>query len=114
MGGEKCIISHAYLQGMLKVICFLDDILVTGSTEKEHLAYQEQALSSYRSTPSSAHGIHIYTYICTYIKLRIYTCMYKFLRLASLEGGPQVHVHMKGMKCRVLYLNVLGMNALFL
>ena len=28
--------------------------------------------------------------------------------------GPQAHVHMKGMKCRVLYLNVLGMNALFL
>ena len=26
----------------------------------------------------------------------------KFLRLASLGGGPQAHVHMKGMKCRVL------------
>ena len=37
-----------------------------------------------------------------------------FLRLASLGGGPQAHVHMEGMKCRVLYLNVLGMNALFL
>ena len=36
-----------------------------------------------------------------------------FIRLASLGGGPQAHVHMKGMKCRVLYLNVLGMNALF-
>ena len=40
--------------------------------------------------------------------------MYKFLRLASLGGGPQAHVHIKGMKCRVLYLNGLGMNALFL
>ena len=40
-------------------------------------------------------------------------CMYKFIRLASLGGGPQAHVHMEGMKCRVLYLNVLGMNALF-
>ena len=38
-----------------------------------------------------------------------------FLRLASLGAGPQAHVHMEGMKCRVLlYLNVLGMNALFL
>ena len=37
----------------------------------------------------------------------------KFIRLASLGGGPQAHVHMEGMKCRVLYLNVLGMNALF-
>ena len=27
-----------------------------------------------------------------------------FLRLASLVGGPRAHVHMKGMKCRVLYL----------
>ena len=36
-----------------------------------------------------------------------------FIRLASLGGGPQAHVHMEGMKCRVLYLNVLGMNALF-
>ena len=32
---------------------------------------------------------------------------------SSLGGGPQAHVHMEGMKCRVLYLNVLGMNALF-
>ena len=40
--------------------------------------------------------------------------LHYFLRLASLGGGPQAHVHMKGMKCRVLYLNVLGMNALFL
>ena len=42
----------------------------------------------------------------------IYMYMYIFLRLASLGGGPQAHVHMEGMKCRVLYLNVLGMNAL--
>ena len=34
--------------------------------------------------------------------------------IASLGGGPQAHMHMEGMKCRVLYLNVLGMNALFL
>jgi len=34
--------------------------------------------------------------------------MYIVLRLASLGGGPQAHVHMKGMKCRVLYLNVLA------
>ena len=39
---------------------------------------------------------------------------YILLRLASLGGGPQAHVHMEGMKCRVLYSNVLGMNALFL
>ena len=39
---------------------------------------------------------------------------YIFLRLASLGAGPQAHVHMEGMKCRVLYLNVLGTNALFL
>ncbi len=37
-----------------------------------------------------------------------HVCMYIFLRLASLGGGPQAHVHMKGMKCRVLYLNVLA------
>ena len=37
-----------------------------------------------------------------------------FLRLVSLGGGPQAHVHMEGMKCRVLYLNLLGMNAPFL
>ena len=37
-----------------------------------------------------------------------------FIRLASLGGRPQAHVHMEGMKCRVLYLNLLGMNALFL
>ena len=36
-----------------------------------------------------------------------------FIRLASLGGGPQAHVHMEGMKCRVLYLNLLGVNALF-
>ena len=35
------------------------------------------------------------------------------LRLASLGGGPQAHVHVEGMKCRVFYLNVLGMNAPF-
>ena len=29
-----------------------------------------------------------------------------FLRLASLGGGPQAHVHMKGMKCSLLYLGV--------
>ena len=40
--------------------------------------------------------------------------MYIFIRLASLGGGPQAHVHMEGKKCRVLYLNLLGMNALFL
>ena len=37
-----------------------------------------------------------------------------FIRLASLGGGPQAHVHMEGKKCRVLYLDLLGMNALFL
>ena len=37
-----------------------------------------------------------------------------FIRLASLGGRPQAHVHMEGKKCRVLYLNLLGMNALFL
>ena len=37
-----------------------------------------------------------------------------YLLLASLGGGPQAHVHMEGKKCRVLYLNLLGMNALFL
>ena len=42
------------------------------------------------------------------------TSKHVFIRLASLGGGPQAHVHMEGMKCRVLYLNLLGMNALFL
>ena len=31
-----------------------------------------------------------------------------FIRLASLGGGSQAHVHMEGKKCRVLYLNLLG------
>ena len=34
--------------------------------------------------------------------------MHIFIRLASLGGGPQAHVHMEGKKCRVLYLNLLG------
>ena len=42
------------------------------------------------------------------------THTHTFIRLASLGGGPQAHVHMEGKKCRVLYLNLLGMNALFL
>ena len=42
------------------------------------------------------------------------TIQYVFIRLASLGGGPQAHVHMEGKKFRVLYLNLLGMNALFL
>ena len=42
-----------------------------------------------------------------------YSLLHMFIRLASLGGGPQAHVHMEGKKkCRVLYLNVLGMNAL--
>ena len=40
--------------------------------------------------------------------------LHVFIRLASLGGGPQAHVHIEGKKCRVLYLNLLGMNALFL
>ena len=32
----------------------------------------------------------------------LHTSLHVFLRLASLEGGPQPHVHMEGMKCRVL------------
>ena len=31
---------------------------------------------------------------------------YLFIRLASLGGGPQAHVHMEGKKYRVLYLNL--------
>ena len=46
--------------------------------------------------------------------MHMYKYLYIFIRLASLEGGPQAYVHMEGMKCRVLHLNVLGMNALFL
>ena len=36
-----------------------------------------------------------------------------FLRLASLGGGPQAHVHERHEMQGVIYLNVLGMNALF-
>ena len=32
------------LQGLPKVICYLDDILVTGSTEEEHLSNVEKVL----------------------------------------------------------------------
>ena len=38
--------------------------------------------------------------------------MHIFFKASQPRGGPQAHVHMKGMKCRVLYLNILGMNAL--
>ena len=44
--------------------------------------------------------------------LHVHCIVNIFIRLASLGGGPQAHVHMEGMKCRVLYLNLLGMNAL--
>ena len=38
-----------------------------------------------------------------------------FLRLASLGGGPQAHVAYERHEMQgVIYLNVLGMNALFL
>jgi len=55
---------------------------------------------------------------CERVMAHWYTCLWirstaVLLRLASLGARPQAHVHMEGMKCRVLYLNVLGMNALF-
>ena len=64
----------------------------------------------------------MYMYACNYSGTRlvcnIHTCtcmcVHIFIRLASLGGGPQAHMHMEGKKCRVLYLNLLGMNALFL
>ena len=45
-------------------------------------------------------------------RVRIDKGKHIFLRLASLGGRPQAQVHMEGMKCRVFYLNVLGMNTL--
>ena len=33
---------------------------------------------------------------------RLELVAHNFLRLASLGGGPQAHVHMEGMKCWVL------------
>ena len=35
-------------------------------------------------------------------RLLLYNNKSEFVRLASLGGGPQAHVHMEGMKCRVL------------
>ena len=59
-------------------------------------------------------AIPIYTVLphCVIIIIEVVIVIY--IRLASLVGGPQAHVHMEGKKCRVLYLNLLGMNALFL
>ena len=33
-------------------------------------------------------------------------CKQIFIRLASLGGGPQAHVHMEGKKCRVLFKSI--------
>ena len=69
--------------------------------------------------------VHIHVHVCVVncayflhntLLVHVHPCdsMYIFIRPASLGSGPQAHVHMEGMKCRVLYLNLLGMNALFL
>ena len=44
----------AILQGLPHVICYLDDILVTGTTDQEHLENLEEVLSRLEQ-----HGIHL-------------------------------------------------------
>ena len=66
----------------------------------------------------TSHGTYMYIdddcYHIVPVKIVSLTLFNIFIRLASLGGGPQAHVHMEGKKCRVLYLNLLGTNALFL
>lgn len=45
-------VMDTILQGLPKVICYLDDILVTGSTDDEHLDNLEKVLQKLKSTAS--------------------------------------------------------------
>ena len=43
----------AILQGMPHTVCYFDDILVTGSTQKEHLQNLEEVLKKLRDQGAS-------------------------------------------------------------
>ena len=69
-----------------------------------------QSLTLYKPTPT-----HLTCCACLGSAINLLEVVITIvIRLASLGGGPQAHVHMEGKKCRGLYLNILGMNALFL
>ena len=51
------------LQGMSKVTCYLDDILITGATESEHLSNLEEVLRRLRE-----HGVHLRREKCRFMQ----------------------------------------------
>ena len=51
------------LQGMSKVTCYLDDILITGATESEHLNNLEEVLRRLRE-----HGVHLRREKCRFMQ----------------------------------------------
>ena len=54
------------LQGMDGVICYLDDILITGKTEAEHLSNLRQVLQKFKD-----HGVRARKEKCAFMKTSV-------------------------------------------
>ena len=50
------------LQGLPKVLCYLDDIFITGATDQEHICSLEEVLKQLQD-----HGIKVQNNKCTFL-----------------------------------------------
>lgn len=58
---------ESLLQGIPKVIVYIDDILITGSTNKEHIETLEKVLSQLKEA-----GIHLKRDKCFFLQSQLY------------------------------------------
>ena len=73
---------NVILQGMKHVMCYIDDILVTGSTEKEHFIQLEEVLKHLQH-----HGLKVKRINVPYFKI-LFSIL--GIKLMPLESIPQI------------------------
>ena len=80
----------AILQGIPQVLCYIDDILVTGKAEADHLRKLEAVLKCLQD-----HGVHLKKDKCSFLQDSVEYlghCMHQYSRGAYVTKGSQSHI----------------------